>query len=1658
MKTMRKLTVLFTALALMLTYLCVPIQATTVTEPTLATEPTEGILPAVDTEVSATEEEIPADSELPAAPEEEALPTEATESVLAEVQPVVQFQEMNAAIVDQGTCGDNLTWTRDSDGVLTISGVGEMTDYQFGSRNPPWVQNINITQIVVEEGVTHIGKEAFIHMNNVVSVELPETLTSIGSYAFKRCVALKEINLPTGLQDIGSYAFESCAELSRIEIPAGITAIYSDTFRGCSVLTEVVLHEGLMAIHSNAFYGTNLTSITIPNSVTTIGSRAFQSCSFKEITLPSNITSLGEQAFQHGEVEEITFLGNPPAFHDDSFAGVNGFVRFSEANSTWTTEVRKDYGGKVTWVDHSHVHNLLEVTVAPTCDSMGYSGLECTLCGGRCRGVYTGTLLHDLIGATCTKPVRCQREGCTYTEGNPLGHSWKDPFASPLVCSVCEITDTHQHSFDETITEPTCTEQGYTTFVCKLCNYTYVGNYINTPGHTPGEPSCSTGAICDVCGEVCEEPVPHVYKSEWNQGDIYGHWHDCINCDAHAASEDHIPNVEFATNKTSKYCTICGFVIEEQRDYSSVTVVAKGLWDGGPVSWKITSDGVLTITGKTHIQAHQSYIWKDYADIITRIVISDGITNVPEDGFSGMQNVTSVYLGNKVKEIEKYAFRNCKKLNEITIPASVEVIGHSAFADCNSLVSLSFAEGSKLTTIYDYAFSGTGITQLTTPTSLKTIKGYAFKDCTALRNLYLTDGLEELTYYAFAGCTGMTNLYVPESIKSMGGHVFDNTVSLEKLEWYDNAGATFPDRKALKHVVLSGAASHVYSFAFQNCSALEEVVFGPNITQIDSSVFENCSGQTIIFLGDAPAFHDYSFRGTTAKAEYPGSNPTWTADKLQNYGGNITWVNSEHIYVSETVVPNCTEQGYTIHTCSDCGKVKIDSYVDALGHTGGTATCISLAVCERCENTYGEKDMTNHGTTELQNAQDSSCTTNGYSGDLYCLDCSNVASPGQVIPASHTYTTTVIPATYTKTGYTEYICIDCGDTYQDSFIKANGLPKPTVTATANVVSGGVHLTWEDDGEADFYKVYRATSKKGKYKHIATVEAAEAKVSVGVGKKYYFKVMAVCEDNSKLNSGYSSVVSFTGKCAQPVVSITQNTGGKPYLKWSKVTSAKKYYVYRVDEVTGALTSLGSTTKTYFTDNKAVVGTTYCYQVRAYPSKSAYRSAYSETVSCLCICGQPAVSISISSATGKPSLSWKAISGAVSYDIYRATSADGPFELLVNQTGVTFSDTTAAPETNYWYKVNALGAQEALNSVDGVAKKAYATLARPDVTFSIDSKTGKPKLSWDAVDGATSYKIYRSSYSKKKYKAIKTVTDTEFLDTSVKVAKGYYYKVIAIGENSKSAYSSYKKLTAKCAQPQVTATQNSAGKPYLTWGKVSGAKKYYVYRVDENGSRTSLGTTTKTYFADKKAALGTTYTYQVRAYGSKSAYKGAYSESVSCLCICSQPTVTVSVVAATGKPTLSWKAIPGAVSYEIYRSENDGEYAKVSAQTATSYTDEAAILDSKYSYKVIAIAQNPEWNSAESAAKSIYCACGNPTITGTRNGKKPMVSWEPVEGATKYYVYRSTKKSSGYKKVATVEGESYTDKKAKKGTTYYYKVIAVSENTSSAYSNYAKIKSK
>lgn len=204
-----------------------------------------------------------------------------------------------ADIIDSGYCGGegdgtNLTWTLDSEGMLTISGTGKMKNF---SRSP-W-KDRELTTVKVKLGVTSIGNSAFSCCNSLTSVIIPNTVTSIGAWAFRSCSSLTSITIPNSVTRIRVYAFSDCSSLISITIPDGVTSIEDSTFSGCSGLVSISIPNSVTTIGEWAFNKcSSLTNITIPSSVTSIGIYAFTECSsLSSITIPDSVTSIGSNAF-----------------------------------------------------------------------------------------------------------------------------------------------------------------------------------------------------------------------------------------------------------------------------------------------------------------------------------------------------------------------------------------------------------------------------------------------------------------------------------------------------------------------------------------------------------------------------------------------------------------------------------------------------------------------------------------------------------------------------------------------------------------------------------------------------------------------------------------------------------------------------------------------------------------------------------------------------------------------------------------------------------------------------------------------------------------------------------------------------------------------------------------------------------------------------------------------------------------------------------------------------------------------------------------------------------------------------------------------------------------------------------------------------------------
>ena len=197
---------------------------------------------------------------------------------------------------------DNLTWKLYEDGTLNISGTGAMKNYGYSNNRSPVFWNTDVTSIVIEEGVTSIGNEAFHLCRNLISITIPKTLKSIGNNAFYDCTSLTSVTIPGNVESIGESAFYYCDNLTDVTLQDGVKSIGDAAFIWCNNLTNIVLPNSVTSIGYYAFKDcTSLTSITIPDSVTSIGNDAFYNCSsLKTISLSCKSSlkrsNFGEQA------------------------------------------------------------------------------------------------------------------------------------------------------------------------------------------------------------------------------------------------------------------------------------------------------------------------------------------------------------------------------------------------------------------------------------------------------------------------------------------------------------------------------------------------------------------------------------------------------------------------------------------------------------------------------------------------------------------------------------------------------------------------------------------------------------------------------------------------------------------------------------------------------------------------------------------------------------------------------------------------------------------------------------------------------------------------------------------------------------------------------------------------------------------------------------------------------------------------------------------------------------------------------------------------------------------------------------------------------------------------------------------------------------------
>ncbi len=593
---------------------------------------------------------------------------------------------------------------------------------------------------------------------------------------------------------------------------------------------------------------------------------------------------------------------------------------------------------------------------------------------------------------------------------------------------------------------------------------------------------------------------------------------------------------------------------------------------------------------------------------------------------------------------------------------------------------------------------------------------------------------------------------------------------------------------------------------------------------------------------------------------------------------------------------------------------------------------------------------------------------------------------------------------------------------------------------------GLYFEWNAVKGAESYEVYRKANGDEEYSLFKTgcLETSITDTTAENGKSYKYAVKAVCEDGK---SGLSEMSKFVYRVPTVTIAEVKNSETGIYIEWQGVIEAESYNIYRQEENSVIWTSVGSVEKEFnsFTDTTAKSGKTYSYVVTASVKNS--EGCKNEKT-------EPFFYLKAPDCTAENKekgvyVSWNISDGADEYKIYRADES-GVLKLIATADEAPYVDTDVENGKSYFYRVVAVSTEKG-ESPKGAKSNSVCRIPAPENVKAQPADTGIV-VSWDAVDVADSYAVYRKT-SAGTYGKIVTLDKSQlsFVDESCTNNKKYQYYVKAVFDEKDGIQSAATDsvLYLKGADSLTAVSVNGGVK--LTWSKVDGAKKYKIYKNGE-----ALAETASTDYTINKITSGEDFYFFVRSMDENGNLYGK-SETVMCKYL-AMPTVTVSN--ASGGVSVKWANSNGADKYTVYRKLSSDSFWKnlgsFDAQTL-SFKDTSVSSGKTYTYKVVS--SNGEFNSAEAVSSSLkYLAV--PEISSVATASTGItVKWKKVSGVSGYYIYRKTEDGEFSRiKTALSTATSYTDTGAKKGVIYVYTIKAYSgsaKSASAAYTNAVRL---
>ena len=523
------------------------------------------------------------------------------------------------------------------------------------------------------------------------------------------------------------------------------------------------------------------------------------------------------------------------------------------------------------------------------------------------------------------------------------------------------------------------------------------------------------------------------------------------------------------------------------------------------------------------------------------------------------------------------------------------------------------------------------------------------------------------------------------------------------------------------------------------------------------------------------------------------------------------------------------------------------------------------------------------------------------------------------------------------------------------------LKAPTISLAENV-STGIKLNWTKATGAAKYAVYRKDPGATSFKKLAATSSLTYTDKTAIsGKEYRYSVRTVSSDGTL--SAFST--GKTIKCLKaPVISSAANAASGIKISWGKVAGAAKYAVYRKGPGDSAFKKITTTAALTFTNKTPVSGSNYRYAIRAIAADGETMSAYSTGVTVKYV-KAPKITSGIN-LTSEIKITWEKVTAGVKYYVFRKGPSDTSFKKVATTTAQIYTDGSVAAGKTYRYSIRAERSDGALSAFS--TGKSVTFLKAPVISSVENTATGI-KVTFSKVAGAAKYRVLRMATGESSWKTVAHVTGTTYTDTSLVSGQRYTYSIRAIAADgtSLSVLSDAKSVNYMKA-PVISSAANLSTGVKITWGKVTEAAKYFVYRKGPGEtSFKKIAATTELTYTDTKVSAGKEYRYSIRSVKSNGVTMSAFSTGRSIVFL-KAPSITAGTSTSSGlKITFSKSA--GAAKYRILRkAPGETNWTAVAHVTTTSYTDTAVASGKKYTYSIRAVAADGSTMSPLSAAKS------------------------------------------------------------------------------------------